>query len=109
MAWPSERSRDGGMDEIPLPAPLSGRLFLCGKHAIGPDHVALMDRVDATTVVCLTEIYELEDRYPDYTEWLRANLGTHALHHPYPTCMRQPSTRCAGWSATSTRGSMPVR
>jgi len=84
MAWPSDRSRDGGIDEIPLPAELSGRLFLCGKHAIGPDHLTLMDRVDATTVVCLNEMYELDDRYPDYTAWLRANLGTQAVHHPIP-------------------------
>jgi protein-tyrosine phosphatase len=84
MAWPSDRSRDGGIDEIPMPTALSGRLFLCGKHAIGPDHLTLIDRVDATTVVCLTEMYELDDRYPDYTEWLRANLGTHAVHYPIP-------------------------
>ncbi len=84
MAWPTGRSRDGGIDEIPLPGALSGRLFLCGKHAIGPDPLALMDRVGATTVVCLTETYELDDRYPAYTKWLRANLGTHAVHHPIP-------------------------
>jgi protein-tyrosine phosphatase len=84
MAWPSDRSRDGGIDEIPLPGELSGRLFLCGKHAIGPDHLALMDRVDATTVVCLNEMYELDDRYPDYTKWLRANIGTQAVHCPIP-------------------------
>jgi protein-tyrosine phosphatase len=84
VAWPSERSRDGGIDEVPLPTALPGRLFLCGKHAIGPDHLALMDRVDATTVVCLNEMHELDDRYPEYTKWLRANLGTHAVHHPIP-------------------------
>ncbi len=84
MAWPSERSRDGGIDEIPLPTALSGRLFVCGKHAIGRDHLALMDRVEATTVVALTETHELDDRYPDYAQWLRANLGTHAVHQPIP-------------------------
>jgi len=84
MAWPSERSRDGGIDEIPLPTALSGRLFLCGKHAIGPDHLALMERVGATTVVCLTETYELKDRYPDFADWLRGNLGERAVHHPIP-------------------------
>src|SRR3954470_4018101 len=84
MAWPSDRSRDGGIDEIPLPSALPGRLFLCGKHAIGPDHLALMERVGATTVVCLNEMYELDERYPAYTEWVRANRGTHAVHCPIP-------------------------
>jgi protein-tyrosine phosphatase len=95
MAWPSDRSRDGGIDEIPLPGALSGRLFLCGKHAIGPDHLALMDRVDATTVVCLNEMYELDDRYPDYTAWLRANVGTDAVHHPIPD-MHAPTVEDLG-------------
>jgi len=44
---------DGGIHEIPLPPPARGRLWLCGKHAIGPDPDALMARVGADTVVCL--------------------------------------------------------
>ncbi len=44
---------DGGIDEIPLPATASGRLWLCGKHAIGPDPEGLMARVGADGVVCL--------------------------------------------------------
>ena len=38
---------DGGIHEIPLPPPTPGRLWLCGKHAIGPDPEGLMGRVGA--------------------------------------------------------------
>jgi len=67
--WISERSRDGGVDEVPLPD-VPGRLWLCGKHAIGPDVAALLARTGADTVVCLNEAHELADRYPGYVEWL---------------------------------------
>jgi hypothetical protein len=33
---------DGGIHEIPLPPPAAGRLWLCGKHAIGPDPEGLL-------------------------------------------------------------------
>jgi len=67
--WPSQRSLDGGLDEIPLPA-VAGRLWLCGKHLVGPDPDAAMRRVDATLLVCLTEPHELDARYPQYVAWL---------------------------------------
>lgn len=70
-AWPTGRSRDGGVDEVPVPGgPGAGRLWLCGKHAIGPDADALLARLCADRVVCLTERHELDDRYPAYVEWL---------------------------------------
>ena len=53
---------DGGIHEIPLPSPAQGRLWLCGKHAIGPDPEGLMERVGADGVVCLNEEYELGER-----------------------------------------------
>src|SRR3954470_19161631 len=84
MAWPSDRSRDGGIDEIPLPDAVDGRLFLCGKHAIGPDVEALLARVDATTVVCLNERHELDGRYPEFVEWLDLNAPVRSVHHPIP-------------------------
>ncbi len=62
---------DGGVHEIPLPE-VSGRLWLCGKHAIGPDPVGLLASVGADAVVCLVEDHELADRYPAYLEWLRS-------------------------------------
>ena len=36
MPWPSHRSLDGGIDQIPLPDS-PGELWLCGKHVTGPD------------------------------------------------------------------------
>jgi hypothetical protein len=87
--WPGERSRDGGIDELTLPAG-SGRLFLCGKHVVGPDPEAALERAGAPggTIACLTERHELADRYPAYLEWLDRHGG------------RQPS-------ATSPAGQSP--
>jgi protein-tyrosine phosphatase len=80
---PGERSRDGGVDEIPLPL-VDGRLWLCGKHFIGPDPEAAMASVGADVVVCLNEPHELAERYPAYVDWLRANVPARALWHPIP-------------------------
>jgi acetyl esterase/lipase len=55
---------------------------LCGKHAIGPDHEALMRQVEADTVVCLTQEHELADRYPDYVRWLRAAPPDRLVWYP---------------------------
>lgn len=82
MAWPHGRARDGGVDEIPLEGRVPGRLFLCGKHAVGPDPETLLERTGATTIVCLNESFELADRYPDFVSWLRANSPHRAVHHP---------------------------
>ena len=82
-AWPGDRSRHGGVDEVPLPEG-PGRLWLCGKHFVGPDPEAALRSVGATTVVCLNERHELFDRYPDYVEWLGQNQPRRALWHPVP-------------------------
>ncbi len=82
MAWPSGRSRHGGVDEIALPAAAGGRLWLCGKHFVGPDPEAALAGVGADTVVCLNEVDELIGRYPDYVTWLRANQPARALWWP---------------------------
>jgi protein-tyrosine phosphatase len=88
--WLSERSRNGGVDEIPLPGGGgdgggdAGRLWLCGKHFIGPDPDAALGRVGAAAAVCLCEAAELADRYPGYVDWLRANRPARALWHPIP-------------------------
>jgi len=79
--WLNERSRNGGVDEVPLPRG-PGRLWLCGKHFIGPDVEAAVGQVGASTVVCLTERRELADRYPDYVDWLRAAPPERAVWHP---------------------------
>lgn len=70
MTWLHERARHGGVDEVPLPDGVPGRLWLCGKHVIAPDPEALLTEVGATAVVCLCERGELADRYPGYVAWL---------------------------------------
>lgn len=70
--WRSERSRNGGVDRVPVEG-LPGQLWLCGKHFIGPDPDHAVARVTADVVVCLNEAHELDDRYPAYVEWLRAD------------------------------------
>lgn len=80
-SWPRGRARDGGVDEVPLPT-ASGGLWLCGKHLVGPDPEAALTRIGATTVVCLTERHELDDRYPLYVDWLTRETGGRAVWHP---------------------------
>jgi protein-tyrosine phosphatase len=82
--WPKGRSLHGGVDEVPLPPSARGRLWLCGKHFIGPDPDGALDRVGATAAVCLTEAAELVDRYPGYVGWLQANQPARALWWPIP-------------------------
>ena len=67
-----------------------GALFLCGKHAVGPDPEALLERVDGDAVVCLNELHELRDRYPAYVQWLAANGKARAVHHPIPDFTAPP-------------------
>jgi ADP-ribosyl-[dinitrogen reductase] hydrolase len=69
------------VDEIALPEG-PGRLWLCGKHVVGPDPEALLDRLGATVIVALNEPHELDDRYPDYVLWLRSS--SKAVWHPVP-------------------------
>jgi protein-tyrosine phosphatase len=86
---PSERppvrwNTDGGIHEIPMPEPVRGRLWLCGKHAIGPDPEGLVQRVGADVVVCLNEEHELVDRYPGYVRWLRTQPSDRVIWYPIP-------------------------
>ena len=71
------------MDRVSLPQS-PGRLFLCGKHFVGPDPEGAISRVGATVVVCLSEEAELDDRYPEYVAWLRAHQPARALWFPVP-------------------------
>jgi predicted protein tyrosine phosphatase len=66
----NDRSIDGGIDEIPLPDGVTGRLWLCGKHRIGPDVGRVITETGADLVVCLTRRAEIEARYPQYVSWL---------------------------------------
>lgn len=81
-AWRSGRSLDGGVDRVPVPA-TAGHLYLCGKHHIAPDPLAVVERLDIETVVCLNQQHELVGRYPDYVQWL-ASAGSRAIWHPVP-------------------------
>lgn len=87
-AWPGARATDGGIDNIPLhDLPYyagAGELWLAGKHAVGADPVAAMQRVGITTIVCLTERHELSERYPDYVSWLDQKDNKAAIWHPIP-------------------------
>ena len=62
---------DGGIHEIPLSS-LAGRLWLCGKHFIGPDPERVLESVSADHVVCLVHENELRDRYDGYVTWLQS-------------------------------------
>jgi hypothetical protein len=81
--WQNERSRHGGVDEIPLPIG-PGRLWLCGKHFVGPDPEVALQHVGADVIVCLNERAELAPRYPDYVAWLDANVPDRAVWRPIP-------------------------
>lgn len=91
MSWLTRRQTDGGIDRIPLPRAVPGQLWICGKHAVGPDHERAVAEVGGgATVVCLTEVHELADRYPRYVEWLRAEQGSGALWWPIPDLHAPP-------------------
>ncbi len=86
---------DGGVHEIPLPPPATGRLWLCGKHAIGPDPEALMARLGADVVICLNEADELEDRFPEYVVWLRVQPPERVVWYPIPDLHAPPLAQFA--------------
>ena len=83
-SWPHGRARDGGLDEVPLPRGARGRLWLCGKHVVGPDPDGALARTGASVLVCLNELGELSSRYPGYVEWLRAEQAGRARWFPIP-------------------------
>ncbi len=82
-AWGSDRSRTGGIDEIPVPN-RTGRLLLCGKHHVGPNIAAVLAANSVDVIVCLTQRHELEDRYPAYTKWLDTVGSDQARWYPTP-------------------------
>ncbi|MFV0257105.1 MAG: hypothetical protein ACK5PP_01470 [Acidimicrobiales bacterium] len=87
--WPRGRARDGGIDEIPIPG-RQGRLWLCGKHAVGPDPEALLARVGADAIVCLCQPHEIDHRYPVYAAWLAAEADHRAVWFPTPDLSVRP-------------------
>lgn len=81
--WPRGRSRDGGIDEIPLPG-ATGSLWLCGHRVVGPDPEAALARVGAASILCLCQDHELRERYPDYVAWLASEGAERARWFPIP-------------------------
>ena len=75
---------DGGLDRVPI-ADSPGELWLCGKHVVGADPEAALERIGGRpTMVCLNQRSELEDRYPDYVVWLQEHDGGRAMWFPIP-------------------------
>lgn len=81
------------MDQVPVDG-VAGSLWLCGKHLIGPDHEAAMERVDAGRVFCLNEAHELADRYGTYVDWLRSD-DDRVRWHPIPDLHAPDAERAA--------------
>lgn len=86
--WLSERQRHGGIDEVPLPDGVDGRLWLCGKRAIADGQFADAD-APWSTVVCLCQRHELHGRYPDYVAWME-EPGDHSVWWPVPDLGAKP-------------------
>ena len=63
---------DGGIHEVPVPG-ATGRLWLCGKHFIGPRFEETLAELPADQIVCLVHEHELRDRYEPYLQWLRTS------------------------------------
>jgi protein-tyrosine phosphatase len=61
---------------------VAGRLWLCGKHHIGPDVHRVRAHTDNATVVCLVQRHELTDRYDSYVQWLETNHNGDAIWYP---------------------------
>ena len=93
----TDRHRHGGIDDVPLPEGASGRLWLCGKHFVGPGADDALAQTGASAIVCLNEGYELFERYPDYVEWLRANGGQRAIWEPWPDMHAPPLEKFASF------------
>ena len=96
MSWPGPRSLDGGVDQVVVAGSATG-IWLCGKRVTGPDPEAAIARISpagtaatATTIVCLCEPHELDERYPDYVAWLEANEGVRAMWRPIPDLSAPP-------------------
>src|SRR5688572_20293672 len=89
--WTREHGAPMSIDRIPLPS-TDGALWLCGRNDVGPDPEAAMAWAGASTIVCLNHIDELAIRFPDYVDWLRANMGERAIWYPIQN-FRAPSAR----------------
>ncbi len=65
-------SAAGGVHEIPLPAPVPGRLWACGFSVVVHDPAEALSVIGADTLVCLLERPEIERRSDRFAGWLDA-------------------------------------
>ena len=70
---------DGGIHEVPLDGTV-GKLWLCGKHFIGPDVEAVRAERDITYVVCLVEEHELRHHRQQRKAVQGLPIPHHAVH-----------------------------
>ncbi len=106
MSWPGPRSLDGGVDQIVVSRHPTG-IWLCGKRVTGPDPEAAIARIapddgvasTPTTIVCLCEPHEIDERYPDYLAWLETNEGDRSMWRPIPDLSAPPVERAGSIAA----------
>ena len=92
---------DGGIHEIPLPSG-EGRLWLCGKHFIGPNVEDVLASCDNAMAVCLVQEHELHDRYPHYVDWHETHAGTRGIWFPIDDLSYPPLDNCIEFITTLT-------
>jgi hypothetical protein len=62
-----------GLDQIVLPAAVSGELFLCARHVVGPDPEAVRAILgEQTVIVSFNQPNDLT-AFPGYTTWLTSS------------------------------------
>ncbi len=83
MTPSSSFNTDGGINEIPLPGAV-GKLWLCGKHFIGPKVEQVITDFNIQHVVCLVEEHELVGRYDNYIQWHRDNANNGGIWFAMP-------------------------
>jgi len=87
----------GGIDEIPLPAGVGGRLWACGFSVVGPDPERALALTGATTLVCLLERDEIDRRFPGYGDWLADSGEYDAWWFPIEDHDVVDDATMAGW------------
>ncbi len=73
----------GGVHRVPV-NDVAGGLYLCGLDVAGAEPAAILDHIQASTLVCLLTDVEIFTRYPDYLEWLNYPEPYEALRLPTP-------------------------
>ena len=77
-----DRWRDGGLDRVPVPG-VAGELWLCGKHVVGADPDAALERIGGPGTDRVPQpAGRAGGPLPGYVDWLRRHDGTTALWFP---------------------------